>query len=333
MRYFVLIRLLRMLLMLLLVSVVVFFLSRAVPGGPAGISVDPGVRAEDIARVRNNLGLDRPIAVQYLEWFSSVFFRFDLGKSYVTGEPVREMIMSHLAATVELMATAFCMAFLGAVILGTLWSKWRCGVLNEFLSIISSAGMSIPVFWLGIMAIALFSVRLGWFPAGGRVIKSGAASFTEHLRHIFLPASILALAYFSTWSRYVKSGMLTVSGAAYIKTARAKGLGEGRIIFKHALKNAIIPFVTVAMMQVPTVFAGAVVTETVFSWPGMGRLFYEGLERHDYPRVMGIVIVSAFLVILFNTVADVILRMLDPRVGFQMKDPRTGWIGSVPARS
>jgi len=193
--------------------------------------------------------------------------------------------------------------------------------------------MSVPVFWLGIMAMALFSVRLGWFPVGGRVVGSGGVSLVEHIRHLFLPASVLALAYFSTWSRYVKSGMLDVSRSGYIRTARAKGLSEGRIIFKHALRNAIIPFVTVAMMQVPTVFAGAVVTETVFSWPGMGRLFYEGLERHDYPRVMGIVIISAFLVVLFNALADIILRIVDPRVGFQVKASPARWNEGATAQS
>ncbi len=319
-------KLMRLVLMLVLVSIVVFLLSHAIPGGPeAMLSQNPKVSAEDIARIRSNFGLDKPVYIQYLHWFWMAFLHLDFGMSYVTGEPVRDMIISHLPATVELMATAFVIALIGAVVVGALWSRYSHGLIDEFLSILSTAGMSIPVFWLGIMAIALFSIRLGWLPAGGTAGVTGPVSIMQHIRHLVLPASVLALAYFSTWSRYVRSGMIDVSSAGFIMTARAKGLSEGMVLFKHALKNAALPFVTIALMQVPTIFAGAVVTETIFSWPGMGRLFYEGLERHDYSRVMGIVVISAFLVILFNTVADLVLKAIDPRVDFKESGNGTGW--------
>ena len=229
-----------------------------------------------------------------------------------TGEPVGRMILNRIPATVELMGTAFLIAFIGSIVTGVVWSGKRKGIVSEIFSIVSTAGMSVPVFWLGIMLIAVFSVRLGWLPPGGR--GSGDALLVEHIRHLVLPAGVLSIAYFASWSRYIRAGMISAFSKQFIRTARAKGLSESAVVFKHALRNAILPFITVVMLQAPSVFAGAVVTETVFSWPGMGRLFYTGLLRQDYPRILGVILLSSFLVIIFNGVADLLARFIDPRL-------------------
>ena len=306
-------RLLRMLFLVILISIVVFVISHLIPGGPESyLAQNPKVSGADIDRIRSNFGLDKPLAIQYFYWFSRVFLHLDFGISYVTGEPVSEMIIDRIPATIELMGTSFLVALISSIAIGVVWSGKREGLVNEVFSIVSTAGMSIPVFWLGIMLIAVFSVKLGWFPPGGRGI--GGMSLIDHIRHLILPAGVLSIAYFATWSRYIRAGMMDAFTKEFIRTARAKGLSERAVIFKHALKNAALPFVTVVMLQAPTVFAGAVVTETVFSWPGMGRLFYTGLLRQDYPRILGVILISSFLVILFNLLADLLTYLIDPRL-------------------
>ena len=299
---------------LLLVSIVTFALLHLAPGGPVGVmSGNPKTSGADLERIERNLGLDEPLPVQYLLWFRQVFLRFDFGRSYVTGEPVSRMIMERLPATLELMGSSFPVALLLGLLIGVLSALGRGGILDDLFSILSSVGLYVPVFWLGLMAIGLFSLKLGILPSGGRETMGADSSFLDHLRHLILPVSVLSLTYLASWSRYVRAGMIDAVEGDYIRTARAKGLGERVVIFKHALRNALPPVVTVVFMQIPTLFTGAVITETVFSWPGMGRLFYEGLQRHDYSRVLGIVVVSSILIICFNLIGDIVCMAMDPR--------------------
>ena len=315
MKCYILERILFLIPIVVLISIATFALLHLVPGGPAAsLMENPKVSADDLARLRENLGLDKPLWVQYVHWFDRAFLHFDFGKSYVTGQPVNRMILERLPATLELMATAFIIALIAALVVGVLWSVKAKGPMVELFAVLSTMGMSLPVFWLGIMAIALFSVKLGVLPAGGTNSIGSASTLPSHIKHLILPSFVLSLAYFSTWSRYIKAGMSDVVNQNFIRTARAKGLGELSVVFKHALKNAVLPFLPVALMQMPTIFTGAVVTETVFSWPGMGRLFYEGLQRHDYTRVLGIVVIASFLVVIFNLLADVLVAAVDPRI-------------------
>ena len=307
-------RSIRVIPIILLVSIVTFSLLHLAPGGPVGvITGNPKTSGADIERIERNLGLDEPLPVQYLLWFRQVFLRFDFGTSYVTGEPVSSMILERLPATLELMGLSFLLALILAILLGVLSALREGGIIDDLCSLLSAAGLSIPVFWLGLMAIGLFSLKLGFLPSGGRGAIGASTSVIEHMRHLILPVSVLSLAYLASWNRYVRAGMLEAVRGDFIRTARAKGLEERVVIFKHALRNALPPVVTIVFMQIPTLFTGAVITETVFSWPGMGRLFYEGLQRHDYSRVLGIVVVASLLIVCFNLIGDIVCMTVDPR--------------------
>ena len=299
--------------LVILVSIVTFALLHLAPGGPAGImSGNPKVTGEDMARVRENYGLDRPLPVQYLMWFRQVFLRLDFGRSYVTGRPVTAMIAERVPATLELMGAALLLAVAAGGLLAIATAMRGGEGTDGLFTVVTTAGISVPVFWLGLIAIYLFSIRLGLLPAGGRVVGDGV-SLADRLRHLALPASVLSIAWLATWSRYLRSGLLDSLQERYIRTARAKGLAERTVVLKHALRGAVLPAVTVLAMQIPALFTGAVITETVFAWPGMGRLFYEGLQRQDYTRVLGIVIIASILIILMNTAGDILNMVLDPR--------------------
>jgi peptide/nickel transport system permease protein len=298
--------------LILLVSVATFALLHLAPGGPAGVAAgNPKATGEDVARIRENYGLDRSLPVQYAMWFRQVFLRFDFGASYVTGRPVSRMIAERVPATLELMGAALLLAITAGGVLAIV-SAVRGGERGgSIFTIVTTAGISVPVFWAGLIAIYVFAIRLGWLPAGGRA--GAEAPIAERLRHLILPATVLSVAWLATWSRYLRSGLLDTLGGRFIRTARAKGLAERTVVMKHALRGAALPAVTVLAMQIPALFTGAVVTETVFSWPGMGRLFYEGLQRQDYTRVLGVVVIASVLIILMNTAGDVLNMILDPR--------------------
>ena len=313
MRRLVLFRLLRTVPLVILVSMLAFALLHLAPGGPAGLlTQNPKVTGEDLARIRANYGLDRSLPVQYGLWFRQVFLRFDFGASYVTGQPVSRMILDRVPATLELMGAAFLVALAAALLAGSLAALRRGGLVDQCVSLLAAAGMSVPVFWLGLMAIALFSVKLGVLPAGGRE-TIGAAGAIDRLRHLALPSLILAFSLFAAWSRYVRGAVASALEGEFLRTARAKGLAERTILFKHAMRNALLPVISVVVMQAPVLFTGAVTLETVFAWPGMGRLFYEGLQRHDYTRVLGIAVVASMLIILFNLAGDILCMIADPR--------------------
>ena len=299
--------------LVVLVSIVTFALLHLAPGGPAGVvSGNPKTTGEDITRIRENYGLDRSLPVQYLMWFRQVFLRLDFGRSYVTGRPVTAMIAERVPATLELMGAALLLAIIGGGLLALLTASRGSERADGLFTVVTTAGISIPVFWLGLIAIYLFSIRLGLLPAGGRAVGDGV-TLVERLRHLALPASVLSIAWLATWSRYLRSGLIDSLGGRYIRTARAKGLAERTVVLKHALRGAVLPAVTVLAMQIPALFTGAVITETVFAWPGMGRLFYEGLQRQDYTRVLGIVVIASILIILMNTAGDLLNMILDPR--------------------
>ena len=299
----------------ILVSIVAFTLLHLAPGGPTGVMTsNPKVSGDDIARIRENYGLDRSLPVQYFYWFRQVFLRFDFGRSYVNGREVSEMILERIPATLELMLSAFLAAVVIGGVIGVVSALKRGTVIDHILSIISVTGMSIPVFWLGLMAIYIFSLKTGLLPSGGRITIGAEGSFLDHLAHLVLPASVLSLTYLATWSRYLRTGLIDAFRGDFILTARAKGLNEKTVIMKHALRNGILPAMNVVIMQIPTIFTGAVITETVFSWPGMGRLFYEGLQRQDYTRVLGIIVISSLLIIFFNFLGDLMNFIVDPRI-------------------
>ncbi|MFA4948952.1 MAG: ABC transporter permease [Candidatus Krumholzibacteriia bacterium] len=308
-------RLARIVPIVVLISIVTFALLHLAPGGPAGVlSASARMSESDLARIRGNLGLDKPLPVQYLLWFKKVFLNLDFGNSYATGEPVARMILDRLPATLELMGASFALALILGVSMGVVSAVRRDGPLDQLFSLVSVAGLSMPVFWLALVSIYVFSLKLGLLPSGGRETIGAPPGFLDHLRHLVLPACVLSIGFLASWSRYTRAQLLGAIRGDFVRTARAKGLSERTVIWKHAFRNAALPVFAVVVMQIPALFTGAVITETVFSWPGMGRLFYEGLARHDYPRVLGVVVISSFLIIVFNAIGDILYAAVDPRI-------------------
>jgi peptide/nickel transport system permease protein len=299
---------------LLVVSIVCFALIHAIPGGPETVFAEnPRVRPEDIARVRANFGLDRPVPIQYALWLERVVLHGDFGFSYTTGEPVAAMITERLPATLELMGSALVLALAAGLVTGVLAGLKRRTAAESLFNVGSLVVVSIPLFWMSIAAVMLFSVHWRIFAPGGSGTLGAPFSIVDHLRHLALPAMVLAVFFAASWGRFLNETLADVLDEDYITVARAKGLRESVVVMKHGVRNALVPVVTVVTMSLPVMFTGSVVVESIFAWPGMGRLFYEGLVRHDYTRVMGVVLVSALLVSVFNLLADCLYGILDPR--------------------
>jgi peptide/nickel transport system permease protein len=300
-------------LLLVVVSMIGFAILHLAPGGPmAQYALGSNMSQEDLDRIASQLGLDRPLPVQYAEWFWRMLGG-NWGTSYRDGQPVLHVIGSHLGATLELMLTATLLAVVIGCWIGILGAIRRYSVFDYLATIGAMIALSIPTFWFGLVAIYIFSVELGWLPAGNRH-TIGDGSLLDMLHHLIAPALVLALVETAIWSRFMRSSMLDVVNQDYIRTARAKGLPEWRVLSGHAFRNALLPMITVAGLQLPTLLGGALVTETVFTWPGMGRLFLDSIEYRDYPVVMGILMFSATLVLIGNLLADTLYAVADPRI-------------------
>ncbi len=313
-------RLLEIIPLTIIVSLVCFALMQATPGGPAAtLSQNPMVKPEDLARIRVNFGIDQPVLIQYFMWLKRVLFHGDFGYSYVTGDPVLHMIGRRLPATLELMGSAFILAFLLGISGGIISALKRYTKVDSFLSVITVVAISIPVFWLGLMAMMLFTVKWRLLPSAGMFSLGVPFSVTDHLMHLILPSLVLSLLFMASWSRYMRASLSEVLSMDYISVAKAKGASRTAIVFKHAIRNASIPVLTVIAMNLPALFTGSIIVETLFSWPGMGRLFYEGLLRQDYTRLMGIIFIASILIALLNLLADLTYGILDPRVRYARK--------------
>ncbi|MGJ7545908.1 ABC transporter permease [Variovorax sp. LT1R16] len=300
-------------LMLLLVSIIGFSILHLAPGGPLSqVAMAAQMSPEDIARISAQLGLDRPLPVQYVDWLWRTLGG-DWGKSYRDSSPVLSVIGAHLGATFELMATSMLIAVIAGCWIGVLAAVRRYSVFDALSTVGAMVALSIPTFWFGLVAIYVFSVELGWLPSGNRY-TAGEDSLLDHLHHMIAPVAVLACVELAIWARFMRSSMLDVLGQDYIRTARAKGLPRWRVLSGHALRNALLPMITVAGLQFPSLLGGALVTETVFTWPGMGRLFLDSIEYRDYPVVMGILLLSGFMVLLGSFLADILYAAIDPRI-------------------
>ena len=299
--------------MVLAISFVSFALMQSAPGGPLAVFRDPTVRSSDLARLEKQLGLDRPMPVQYVIWLRN-FVTGNWGKSFASGLPVTQMITERLGNTFYLMGFSFLLTLLLAIPIGVISAVKQYSIFDHVATLFSFLGFSVPIFWLGLIAIIVFAVQLGWLPAGGMRTITAPFSIADRLRYLVLPASLMALHSAGQYSRYVRSSMLEVIQQDYIIVARAKGLRERTILLKHGLRNGLIPLITVVALDLPTLFSGALLIETVFAWPGMGRLFWNSALRFDYPVLMGIIVVTALLVVLFNLLADLFYAVADPRV-------------------
>ncbi|HXT38357.1 MAG TPA: ABC transporter permease [Chloroflexota bacterium] len=309
-------RLLQLLPLLLLTTVVSFAVMQLSPGGPlSAYEHSPSITAAQLKIIAHDLGLDQPAPVQYWRWLSGLVHG-QWGYSLQSGEPVATLILERLGNTLELVATAFAISLLIAVPLGVLSSVRQYSGFDYMATFFSFVAYSVPVFWAGLMAQLLFSVKLGWLPVAGLYTEGVPWTFTDAIKHLALPALVLGLGLIAGWSRYLRSSMLEVLQLDYLRTARAKGASSWAVVLKHALRNAVVPLVTVIALDIPLLFTGALVVEVVFSWPGEGRLFYDALQNRDYPVLMGVLLISAFLILFSNLVADMLYGFLNPRVRY-----------------
>ncbi|MGQ9598254.1 MAG: ABC transporter permease [Anaerolineae bacterium] len=303
---------------LLGVSLVAFFLVQA-SGDPMAVYIsNPNLSAEDIARLEKAYGFDKPVYLQYFYWLRRAIVG-DWGQSFLTHQDVLLMIRQRLGNTLILMGTSFTITLIISLALGMYSATHQYSLGDYIVTAFSFFGYSMPSFWFGLMLIIIFAVRfrewgLPYLPAAGMYPIRGEPSFFQLIRHLILPATVLSLISVAKYTRYLRSSMLEVIGQDYIRTARAKGLSERVILWRHAFKNAIIPLLTVIMLDIPHLFSGALITEQVFAWPGMGRMYWEHAVWIDYPVLMGIILLVSTLVVLCNLVADISYAIVDPRI-------------------
>jgi peptide/nickel transport system permease protein len=311
--------LLRLVAVVLIIATFNFILVHAAPGDPAQVIAGQSGSSDEklLAQLRAEYGLDKPYLIQLGTYLKRVV-TLDLGYSYRQQRPVLTLVAERMPATLLLTGSAFLVALFMGILLGTL-AGIRAGKWSDtLLTVVSLFLYAMPVFWLGLMLVLLFSVQLNWLPAFGYVTigvpQTAGERALDIARHLTLPGLSLAAVYLAIYARLMRSSVIDVMHQDYIKTARAKGLKQGRIIARHVLRNAILPVVTVAGMQAGALVGGAVVIETVFAWPGLGRLIYDAVLQRDYPVMLGIFLVMSVIVIVLNLVTDVIYRMVDPRV-------------------
>jgi len=307
-------RLLQTVILLFVVTLAVFVLIQAAPGGPS-ILVDPNMSEEDAQLLRKAMGLDEPVHIQYVRWLMRLA-RGDLGQSYDVGRPVTELIFQKMPATMLLAGAALLFAVGLGVPLGVISAVKRYTVADYAVTTVSFFGLSVPVFWYGLMLIILFSVKLQILPAGGMYDLGKAVTAWEILKHLIMPAVVLGTVNMAQITRYTRSSFLTVLRQDYVRTARAKGLRETWVLYKHALRNALIPVVTIIGLILPRFLGGAAVTETVFTWPGLGSLAIAAAYNRDYPTIMGVSLIVSFLAIFSNLLVDILYSVIDPRVKY-----------------
>lgn len=299
------------------VTVIVFFLASQMPGDAvaAMISTETPMADDLIALRRGQLGLDLPVTVQYTNWLGQLL-QGNLGYSFQTGEPVAQMISTRAPATLLLMGTSLLLAILLGTTLGVISALRQYSWLDYTLTFGGFVGISIPDFFLGLLLIYVFALVLGWFPTSGIGTAGEPYSLADNMRHLFLPMLALALVRTATFTRYTRASVLEVMNNDYVRTARAKGLNTLTVTGRHILRNALIPLVTVIGLAIPALFAGSVVIELVFQWPGIGMMFITSVTNRDSPVIMGYVLVLAVLVLVANLVADLAYSLVDPRIRY-----------------
>jgi peptide/nickel transport system permease protein len=342
---YILRRLLQTVGLLFLLSIILFALVNVAPGGPLSAYGGRRIRPERVEILKRQFGLDKPLAVQYLYWLAGNdwirvdsdgdgiaeapgarkgILRGDFGFSYRTREPVLQEIGLRLPNTIYLMSITMLVALVIAIPIGIYSAVKQYSIFDFFATTFSFAGQAIPEFWLGLLLILIFYTWLQnpWtgeplLPPGGMSSLDGAFSLSDRISHLVLPVLTGALGWIAWYSRFLRSSLLEILPLNYLRSARARGLPERTVIYKHALSNALIPVITLMALDLPYVFTGAVLIETIFSWPGMGRLYYQAAVERDYPLLMAVLIIGAGFIILSNLLADILYAYLDPRVRYE----------------
>lgn len=307
-------RLLEAALLLILVTLVTYFLMNITPGGPLALYLhNPKVTPERLAALARQMGLDEPWYTRYFLWLWALLHG-NWGYSYFSGQPVIRLILSRLPNTLILMGSAFAVSLGSGLPIGVYVARRQYSIQDHLVSFFVFFAWAMPSFFFGLLLQTIFSVKLGWLPVSGMYSVYHRHTLWQLLRHLVLPSVALGLGSVASWSRFVRAGILQVIREDFIRTARAKGLAERTVFARHALKNALLPIITIIGMDLPSFFGGAVITEQIFSWPGMGRLFLDALNERDYPVEMAGLLISAALLILGNLLADLAYGLVDPRV-------------------
>ena len=322
MRTFLIRRLFQNAILLLIISVIVYGILYLVPGGPFDQlnfgAVSAAAAAAQVKRLNELLGLDKPLHERYLTWLGRALTG-DWGMSWTVafGQPVARLVESRLGNTLLLMGLSAVFSFLIAMPIGIISAVRPYSVWDYVITGFSFFGLSMPTFWFGVMMLIVFSVTLGWLPAGGAITPGKADDLVDRIRHLVLPVLVLSLVQVAGQSRFIRSSMLETLKQDFVRTARAKGVPWFRVVMTHALRNAILPVITLLGLEIPQLFGGAIITETIFTWPGMGRLFFEGISKNDWPLVQAITMMSAFLVVAGNLLADLCYAAVDPRIRYE----------------
>ncbi|MCC7275551.1 MAG: ABC transporter permease [Alphaproteobacteria bacterium] len=299
------------LVVMLLVATTVFVISRVIPGDPAGVMLGSVATPEDIARLRRELGLDQPLLTQYFAFLGQVV-RLDLGTSMFIGQPVTTAMLERAPLTLSLCVLATVMSVIVGLPLGILAGVWRGSLVDRAATLLALGGASLPSFWIGLILIRFLAAGLGWFPISGW--GEPDAAFAERLHHLVLPAIVLALPNAVLLLRTTRAGMIEVMSQDYVRTARAKGLGPWAVVVKHALRNTLLPLVTVIGLTVAMLIGRTIVAETVFGLPGLGNLVIGGVLRRDYPVIQGVLMAISGIYVLINLAIDLLYMRLDPRL-------------------
>ncbi len=307
-------RLIQSCLLLLGITLITFVISHLAPGGPTTLLEDPNILPEYVEQVRRDYGLDQPIPIQYIKWVGNLA-RLNFGRSFEDNRPVLDKIVERVPATLQLSVASFLLGLLG-IPLGIQAALHRGRFIDNAVRVFTVVGQAVPHWWLGLMII-VFTASYGIFPLGGIASPDAAHPWLDRLHHLALPAVIAAMSGWIVFSRYMRSEMLEVLQQDYVRTARAKGLREGHVIVRHAVRNALLPIITIFGNSLGHFFSGAVLFETVFSWPGMGRLAVQAAFRRDYPTVMALTVIFGALVIVGNLLADIAYGYADPRVRYE----------------
>ncbi|MFN3336318.1 MAG: ABC transporter permease [Thermomicrobium sp.] len=304
---------------LVAISIVIFTILALAPGDPlAEFAMNPAVPPEVRQRIRKSMGLDDPIPVRYVKWASSML-RGDFGYSFRSKSPVIDLIRQRLPTTLYVIGTAYLVSVLIAIPVGVLSAIRQYSIFDNVATTLAFIGFSLPTFVTGILFILLFSVKLGWLPMIYRttIETEGLAGLWEKIKQALMPIMVLGLFETAALTRYTRAAMLETIHQDYVRTARAKGLSEQTVIIRHAMRNALIPVVTIVALSIPGIFTGAVITEQIFRVPGMGSLLISAIRDNDTPVIMAITIIFSALVVLFNLIADILYGVLDPRIKYE----------------
>ncbi len=317
---YVLRRLIQAIPILIGISVVSFLIINLAPGDPTDRFRSGRVSAETIENLIRLYGLDKPLPEQFVRWFTAFWqfpFRVDAwGYSFVDGRPVVEKIFEKIPTTLELMGTSLLVTMIVAIPLGVLAAVKQYSWADKIITTLATIGYALPSFVLGVLLLYIFAIKLNLFPSFGRQSLGQEGNFGDFVWHLVLPVSSLAIQQIAGWSRYMRSSMLEVLQQDYIRTAKAKGLANSRVVYKHALKNALLPVITLLGLTLPSLLAGAAITESIFSWPGLGFMAVQSVTANDFPVVLAIVMIGGMMVLLGNLLADVLYGLVDPRIKY-----------------